>query len=424
MSFFPNIEKIKTADDRRKLVLYVGAIVWLSGDVVFVLSNWLVTPDSVPLEIYFSIGCISIVTILLLRFNRITLACYVFVLALNFFVYLIMASEPIGTAFHLHIITAAFMALNLFGYKHRIACILFVLLSFGLGLLGYTHQFSFLEFRNYSLFEVKLYFILNTLLFVFSSTYLLFSMLKWNSFAETVVIKNKAEALQQNDQISKTNAELDRFVFKISHDLRAPLNTLSGLANLASADGEQRAEYFKLMKNQILVMERFIREVADYSKNARLEVERKPIALTKLLEEVIQSMNHLGDFNKVEIQVEVPEDLIIESDALRLKIVLANLITNGIKYYDLTKQKPYVSIKAVATDVVQVFVTDNGIGIDKNHNTRIFDMFYKASDRSKGTGLGLYMVQETLRKLGGEVTFTSVPNQGTTFAISLPIAPK
>lgn len=53
MRFFPNIEKIKTADDRRKLVLYVGAIAWLSGDIVFVLSNWLVTPDSVPLEIYF-----------------------------------------------------------------------------------------------------------------------------------------------------------------------------------------------------------------------------------------------------------------------------------------------------------------------------------------------------------------------------------
>lgn len=424
MRFFPNIEKIKTADDRRKLVLYVGAIVWLSGDIVFVLSNWLVTPDSVPLEIYFSIGFVSIITILLLRFNRITLACYVFVLALNFFVYLIMASEPIGTAFHLHIITAAFVALNLFGYKNRIACILFALLSFALGLLGYTHQFSFLEFRNYSPFEVKLYFILNTLLFVFSSTYLLISMLKWNFFAEAVVIKNKAEALEQNDQISKTNAELDRFVFKISHDLRAPLNTLSGLANLAGADGEQRAEYFKLMKNQILVMERFIREVADYSKNARLEVEFRPIVLKKLLEEVIQSMNHLADFNKVEIQVEVPEDLIIESDALRLKIVLANLITNGIKYYDLTKQKPYVSIKAVATEVVQVFVSDNGIGIDKNHNTRIFDMFYKASDRSKGTGLGLYMVQETLRKLGGEVTFTSVPNEGTTFTISLPTAPK
>lgn len=70
-----------------------------------------------------------------------------------------MASEPIGTAFHLHIITAAFVVLNLFGYKHRIACILFALLSFALGLLGYIHQFSLLEFRNYSPFEIDLYFI-------------------------------------------------------------------------------------------------------------------------------------------------------------------------------------------------------------------------------------------------------------------------
>lgn len=394
------------------------------GDFLFIISKWFLKPEFFPLEIYIAVACVSITTLVLIRFSRITAASYIFLIAFNLIIYFTMSSEPLGTAFHLHIITAAFVGMNLFGYKNRLTGIAFALFSFALGIIGHIRKVEFLPFRNFTSDEIKLYFIINTTIFLFASSYLLISMLKWNFFAEAVVIKNKAEALEQNDQISKTNAELDRFVFKISHDLRAPLNTLSGLANLASADGEQRAEYFKLMKNQILVMERFIREVADYSKNARLEVEHKPIELKKLLEEVIHSINHLADFNKVEIQVEVPEDLIIESDALRLKIVMANLITNGIKYYDLTKQKPYVSIEAVATEVVQVFVSDNGIGIDKNHNTRIFDMFYKASDRSKGTGLGLYMVQETLRKLGGEVTFTSVPNEGTTFTISLPTAPK
>src|SRR5690606_33236521 len=112
-------------------------------------------------------------------------------------------------------------------------------------------------------------------------------------------------------------------------------------------------------------------------------------------------------------------------DSRRLKIILRNLISNAIKYHNLRKDDPYVEVKVDYNDnQVTIKVIDNGSGIAEHHLGNIFKMFYRANENIKGSGLGLYIVHETVDKLGGEISVSSKIDEGTTFTVSLPAIKK
>ena len=108
----------------------------------------------------------------------------------------------------------------------------------------------------------------------------------------------------------------------------------------------------------------------------------------------------------------------------RVRQVLNNLIANGVKYCDRNKDEMYVNVSASIVDGDLVLrVTDNGIGVPKGHEERIFEMFYRASNRSMGSGLGLYLVQRHANAMGGDVRFERSENE-TTFAVRIPLTPQ
>jgi signal transduction histidine kinase len=102
-------------------------------------------------------------------------------------------------------------------------------------------------------------------------------------------------------------------------------------------------------------------------------------------------------------------------------VIINNLISNSIKYRDANKDHNIIDIQAVVTDThVQIIFRDNGIGIAKDLMPRIFDMFFRATERSEGAGLGLYIVKETIDKLHGSIEVDSTINKGTTFRMRIP----
>ena len=116
----------------------------------------------------------------------------------------------------------------------------------------------------------------------------------------------------------------------------------------------------------------------------------------------------------------ISHDFEILVDANRLKVILANLISNAIRYADLTKTNPHILIEAKEDDTnTKIEVKDNGQGIAAEHHSKIYDMFYRASHNSKGSGLGLYIVKETLMRLGGSIELTSEVGEGSTFTVCL-----
>ena len=143
--------------------------------------------------------------------------------------------------------------------------------------------------------------------------------------------------------------------------------------------------------------------------------------LHQTIDEVTEALAFSVGNPDVHIENLVAEDMILHTDGMRLKIVLSNLIDNALKYRDETKAKQFIRIEAADYDGVKVIqVKDNGLGIDQIYLDKIFQMFFRASEKSKGSGLGLYIVKEALTKLDGSIQVESNLGAGTTFMVKIP----
>ena len=175
------------------------------------------------------------------------------------------------------------------------------------------------------------------------------------------------------------------------------------------------------MKQRIDNMDAFIKEIIDFSRNARQDVRKEEFFLLPVIKETVEDLKFAEGMENIFVRIDVSPELSIVSDLPRLKVVLQNLIGNAFKYHDLQKDQQEVLIKAeMKGDKIRIEIEDNGLGIAEEHQSRIFEMFYRASEKSQGSGLGLYIVQETLTRLKGSVQFTSSTGQGSRFTLFLP----
>lgn len=242
------------------------------------------------------------------------------------------------------------------------------------------------------------------------------------SEAHIELIFNKGEI--ENQELKTANYELDRFVYSTSHDLRAPLNSMLGLIEIAKEDTteELMLEYFKMLKGSAKKLDGFICDILDYSRNSRMEIENELIDFGELLNGVTENLKFIGDTNRpVEFKIEISGETSVYSDKNRLITILNNLISNAIRYQNSQIPNPFVNIKIdKSLTETKIIIQDNGIGIDQESQLKIFDMFYRVSQESVGSGLGLYIVKEAVNKLNGDIRVKSETGAGTTFSIKIP----
>jgi signal transduction histidine kinase len=228
----------------------------------------------------------------------------------------------------------------------------------------------------------------------------------------------------ENQELKIANYELDRFVYSTTHDLRAPLNSMLGLIEIAQDDTveEQMLEYLKMMKGSAKKLDGFICDILDYSRNSRMEVDNELINFNEILNDVTQNLKFMGDTSRtVEFKIDITSDIPVYSDTNRLITILNNLISNAIRYQNYQIPNPFVCIKIDTSDTeTRIAIQDNGIGIDKESHPKIFEMFYRVSRESVGSGLGLYIVKEAVNKLNGDIKLQSEIGLGTTFFIKIP----
>ncbi len=235
--------------------------------------------------------------------------------------------------------------------------------------------------------------------------------------------ENEEWIRQQNELLEKTNAELDRFVYITSHDLKAPLLSILGLINLAelSANKVEVDLCLKMMKDRINGLETFISDIINYSRNVRVGLVRDPIDIKKIISGIINEFIFMKDVDKIHFDIDVNPELQFISDEKRFSVIMKNLISNAIKYHNYKQQNPEIKIKAYSKDhQIHISVKDNGEGIDPKMQPKIFDMFFRGTEKSNGSGLGLYIVREMLDKISGKITVQSAPGVGTEFALVLP----
>lgn len=244
------------------------------------------------------------------------------------------------------------------------------------------------------------------------------------AYARDITQQTRTQALMkdQNDELTKINAELDRFVYSASHDLRAPLMSVKGLLHMIKMDPDksQVSRYLELMDQSIDKLDHFISDIIHYSRNARMELKLKEIDFDALVDESFESLKFMEGANAVTITREVTNTTSFYSDASRLLIVFNNVIANAVRYRDPRKDsRLHISIETLEDRAVMQFA-DNGIGVAEEHLENIFRMFFRANADSKGSGLGLYIVKGVIEKLQGKIEVTSSLGQGTTFTITLP----
>ncbi len=240
------------------------------------------------------------------------------------------------------------------------------------------------------------------------------------------VTENKKwqEALIANNaELKKINSELDRFVYSASHDLRAPLVSVLGLINVAEMDTADPAQkqYLNMMRKSINKLDGFIQDIIIYSRNSRLDVVKNTIDFKSIIDEVVDNLRFMEGAGRIEIYKEIEYTTEFRSDQKRISVILNNLFSNAIKYHNLNQKKPYVSVNVrMIEGYAEIKLTDNGEGIAAENHDKIFEMFFRASERNVGSGLGLYIVKEIIDKLNGTISFESTPGAGTTFIVRIP----
>lgn len=226
----------------------------------------------------------------------------------------------------------------------------------------------------------------------------------------------------QNEELKKINKELDQFVYSAAHDLRAPIANVLGLIKLMRIEEmtPQITSYVDLQEKSLLKLDDFIRSIVNYSQNSRLELQLAEIDLENVVSDVLDQYRFLDNAQNLDINFKVNQNGPFFSDPKRLNIVLNNLISNAIRYSDPTKTMGYVKVTVESDENGAVFcIEDNGKGIDQSHLEKIFTLFYRADVNSKGTGIGLYLVKETIAKLEGDIQVESELNEWTRFTFNI-----
>ncbi len=230
-------------------------------------------------------------------------------------------------------------------------------------------------------------------------------------------IKKREQALIESNQ------HLDQVFYKTTHDLKAPLRSVLGLIRLAESttDEEQRLEYISLIKKSLLKLDIYLEEINDFFKGERLEVKREKIELKRLISEEIDNLRDFHETERIDIALDIDQQVDFYSDTFRVKTIITNLISNAIKYADFSKTVSSIRVEVEVNALMcSIRIQDNGIGIEPQYQSKIFDRFFRATGQSYGNGIGLFIVKDTVQRLNGSIDVSSMKDVGTTFVVEIP----
>ena len=231
---------------------------------------------------------------------------------------------------------------------------------------------------------------------------------------ESISARRKAEK-----ELRNRNNELNNFVYKVSHDLKAPLSSIRGLINLARMEGN-KYDHMPMIEERINRLDGFIRDILSHSRNLNTAVIIEKLDLKDIMNYCFEELDYLP-FSQTINKTIRKSGVDFYNDKVRLSEICRNLVSNSIKYQDPAKNNKFVNVKIQVTPKYGTIVfEDNGVGIKKEYIKNIFKMFYRATESSEGSGIGLYIVKQAVEKLGGKIKVESVQGRGSKFILKLP----
>lgn len=239
-----------------------------------------------------------------------------------------------------------------------------------------------------------------------------------------VLAKDISEIKHTQDVLRAKNQELNTFIYRASHDLKGPLASILGLLNLAENDGDDPdmlRQYMQMIRTSAIRLDHILEDFLELGRLTQSKVKKTNIQFEELVHEIIDAQAYKERYNRLDLRLSVSQEQAFRSKKVLVKGILQNLIDNALKYTPESREKAEVNVKIVVNArAATIIVSDEGIGMDKKMLDKIFHMFYRGSDESKGMGLGLYVVRTSVDALNGRIHVKSQPGAGSTFTVLLP----
>ncbi len=240
---------------------------------------------------------------------------------------------------------------------------------------------------------------------------------------DEIIIRLNQEIAQHRktqSRLETANAELNNFMYRSSHDLKGPIASIIGITNLAKKEtGEDL--YLRMITECATRLNTTLDDLLGTTRVSSGIVRITAVNIRQLTQQVISDLVNADYAVNVQVLVEIENDLVLHTDEVSLRAILQNLVDNSLKYKDGSRPACWIKITAGAKENgICLEVADNGQGIEKDQQARVFEMFVRSSPDSKGRGLGLYIVKKSIEKLGGSIELESTTGVGTTFKVCLP----
>ncbi|MCU0437422.1 MAG: ATP-binding protein [Raineya sp.] len=247
-----------------------------------------------------------------------------------------------------------------------------------------------------------------------------------NQLLENRVRERTTSLERAYEELLKINRELDNFTYRAAHDIRGPLSRLIGLCVVAEMDlkeDEKALNYVNLVKEEALNTQNVLVKLVRVYEVKAANVRIASFSLIELIQQAIQQVKSMYPAIHADIEVKVsPELNHIKTDQYLLLHCIVNIVENAMIYSREAGSKIVIEAEKLSEKKIKIKIIDQGLGIDSEIIPKIFDMFYRGTERSKGTGLGLYITQIAMNKLDGNIEVNSEgTNKGAMFVLNLPI---
>lgn len=226
-------------------------------------------------------------------------------------------------------------------------------------------------------------------------------------------------------ELVKAKEIINEFIYSCSHSMRAPLKSITGLINLLQKDlntgKEDPEKYFGLIKQCVGEMETVLKQLEQSLENSRKNLTIEPVDLENLINDVVNEVKKETGSHDITFNVHVEQTGYFYSDINCFRLILYNLISNAVNFSDDLKGQKFVDVLINATKrSCSLHINDNGIGIASESQDKIFQLFYRGSEKSAGSGVGLYVVHEIVKKMGGSISVNSASHAGSNFFVWIP----
>ncbi len=218
------------------------------------------------------------------------------------------------------------------------------------------------------------------------------------------------------------NSDVESFVYMAAHDLRSPLMSVKGLISLMRLDSEKEnlPSYFDLLERNVERMNQAISDIITHSKNGIEKIEIEVVDFKDILDEAISYLQYMKGAESVCVKLFAEYGESFYSNRKKLLSIFCNLISNAIRYRDQSKNA-FLRIHVMfSSEGCQVVFEDNGIGIAEDIQAKVFEKYFLVTPDHGGSGIGLFVVKESVEKLGGNIQLRSKLGQGTTFIVHVP----